>query len=102
MQPRNENFFPGTQANGPTPLRPGRPDRGPAAPPHRPDPRPVRRLHRPASTPSNAAGTPPSPLMTEVHSIRHVRTPYPQRPVTLGDKGSAASGLSSPTSGTKD
>jgi hypothetical protein len=61
--------------------RPGRPDRGPAVPPHRPDPRPVR-LHRPASTPGNAAGTPPSPLMTEVHSIRHVRTPYPQRPVT--------------------
>src|SRR6266568_3253944 len=33
-----------------------------------------RRLNRPASTPGNAAGTPPSPLMTEVHSIRHVRS----------------------------
>ena len=33
----------------------------------------LRRLHRPESTPGNAAGAPPSPLMTEVHSIRHER-----------------------------
>jgi hypothetical protein len=45
-----------------------------SVPPHRPDPRPVRRLHRPASTPGNAAGAPPSPLMTEVHSIRQMRS----------------------------
>src|ERR1017187_429896 len=61
---------PAPKRTAPRHPRPGRPDRGPAVPPHRPDPRPVRRLHRPASTPGNAAGAPPSPLMTKVHSIR--------------------------------
>jgi hypothetical protein len=43
----------------------------------------VRRLHRPASTPGNAAGAPPSPLMTEVHSIRHNNAPDWVTPVCL-------------------
>jgi hypothetical protein len=66
--------------NRPAPKRtahatpPGSPRSWPGCPAHRPDLRPVRRLHRPASTSGNAAGAPPSPLMTEVHSIRQKRT----------------------------